>query len=161
MASFTAPLHPAAVPVDRWKVATIGNVLRTVLASPAGPPSWPMWGVTLATASAATVYVLLTHPRASLAESLLPVLALSVVCSPYGWYYDQTVLLPGQIALLATDRQTRTPHQWLLWAFIGIQLLAAFVQGAAAAEQHHFVWMPLAMIGVWALSRNRRGPRQH
>lgn len=87
----------------------------------------------------------------SLLNDPIGLIPLSLVTSPYGWAYDQVLLLPLVIRVAA--------HSNLKFsiALTASHLLAFLPQ---LSQQHHFVWYPVILIILNAISieYNRRFP---
>lgn len=155
-ALWTRPPHgPGVVTSAEWTTCSIASWLR-VLLSDGGtlPPTWPMSIVPLVTLVLTAGYLAARRITPSLERHFFPLLAISIVTGPYGWLYDQSVLLSGQVLLVLgstkPDVAPATRRRALVLLTV-LQLLLIATGFPEGTKQHHFAWFPLAFALLWAL----------
>lgn len=85
-------------------------------------------------------------------------LLASVPLAPYGFTFDQVVLLPAIMQMLVWLRRGELPV-WCSWAVkVGLVLiyLAFFLLSIPDLYYHSFAWVPLALAGLYALAWTQR-----
>lgn len=84
-------------------------------------------------------------------------LLIALPSAPYGWNYDQIVLIPAivQAALWLRDSRGRR-RAWLIAALATIYA-ALWAMRLRGAGEMLYVWVPL-VIGAWYATVHRRGP---
>jgi hypothetical protein len=91
-------------------------------------------------------------------EILAPLCCISLAFAPYGWLYDQSLLLITQLAIitLAFRAELTSRRRWsILTAAAGIQLLAIVLSIQEGSNQSRFFWIPLAMFMLWYCAQKR------
>ena len=78
-------------------------------------------------------------------EGLL-VLAVSAMCAPYGWFFDESVLLPVVLAALLRARAAGRPL-WPLGLAAGVAFLE--VQQAVNVMSPYYLWTTPAWLGCY------------
>ena len=75
-------------------------------------------------------------------------LCLSLTTGSYGWFFDHSLLVICQIALVCDAiSYSRRAATFSMLILIGLLQIAALVVGTQAWHaQHHFVWLPWAML---------------
>lgn len=88
----------------------------------------------------------------------LLVLVVSVACSPYSWYTDQSLLLPAiVIGLTGSDRSIRSLALFALIAGAGLVAMLIDIKLTSA----FFVWTAPAWLLWYAYARHVRGRAEH
>lgn len=164
IASFGAPpAGPGAVPTVEWKTATISTVLRIVLSAGDGAaPRWPLWALPAAAAIVSGWFMFARCRPVNWPTITPPLLCLSLSLSPYGWLYDQSLLVLCQLAIVCDlwarprDRRLHAAAAML----VAIQIGAILVAAQPGSAQHHFAWIPWAMLLAWWVGRPKISPAQ-
>jgi len=145
-----------------WKSATWVTQFRLQFAVPGKMISWPLYVVPLVGTS---VFLLLEKytwkfavkfkPTTSLIERLQIALLLSIIFSPYGWFFDFVLLLPIQVycATQAISFEDRTVRLSLLLSLILINLLTEVV-GLYFSFHHQFFWYPTVLGLLYFVTRH-------
>jgi hypothetical protein len=97
------------------------------------------------------VAVPLLDRRQTITHRVTVTLALGVALAPFGWSFDQILLLPMMLQLIAWNR--RLKHRWLT---VGLILLYAipFAMRLAQVDEFEYVWVPWLTLGLyWIASR--------
>lgn len=132
-------LAKAKVPPIEWVTPTLGSWLQSL----SGQHSVVVRFIP--TVVAGVIFCVLgIFFRSSL--QLHQVAAFSLACSPYGWVYDQLLLLPGIVCLFGLLPNLSPARQYQI---VGILLLANFTNVVIPMDwgQEFFVWYPL-LCGV-------------
>ncbi len=136
-----------------WKTAALSGAMRSALfALTDSAPAWPIVAFPVAALIATCLWLLRTRPQISWTHHAPALIALSIMFSPYGWLFDQTLLAVIQIILLAKAFEKGTPSEArretiFLLALVQMFVVIALVTGFSM--HHHFFWHPLAMLWVW------------
>lgn len=140
-------------PVADWQSTTLAGFARTILHGFTGSaPVWPMWAFPLLGLGVTVTWSKKITGGPDLARLAPPLLAVSYIFAPYGWLYDQAILLPLQLGIVCRAFDTdsyRSTGVRVLAALLGIQAVALLVGLREGSAQHEFFWIPLAMLGVW------------
>ncbi|MGC8787565.1 MAG: hypothetical protein ACP5Q1_09100, partial [Anaerolineae bacterium] len=85
-------------------------------------------------------------------------LLASVPLAPYGFTFDQIVLLPAILQMLAWLQQGELPGRCSQAVRIGLVLiyLVFFLLSIPTLYYHCFAWVPLALAGLYALAWTQR-----
>lgn len=143
-----------AIATRSWKVPTLVGLVRSAIYPHDG--GWAlatMFFIPLGAVLALTVYLLPRRENVDWARALPWILLVSYICSPYGWLYDQLVLLPmhfmvlGAAVSLVVAGCRRAGWQLLLLAGT-VQLFALTDPWNVMPAQHHYFWLPLALGAV-------------
>ncbi len=151
-------------PVTEWRTASLIGFTRGVLqTSGENAPLWPIWympalGVLLA-------MVVFQRPLAAYHwETILPpALALSLSFAPYGWLYDQSVLIILQTCIIAQVYSLETSallRRITLAVLALIQVFAVVLSFQESSNQSSYFWIAPAMLGVWFFSRQKTSNAQ-
>lgn len=136
-----------------WKSATWTTLLRTELSEPGTIISWPLYVVPLTGVLAYVIFEKLKQ-NVPFIEKLQIALLLSVIFSPYGWFFDFVMLLPIQVycATTAVALNNRSPRLILLLSLITINFGTEFV-AIFFPYQHHFFWYPTVLGFLYVLTK--------
>jgi hypothetical protein len=141
------------VPFENWQTATIASWLRTLLASNY-IPTWPLKVVPLTAFAVTAIYFTAKREVKIEWQEIAPwLLPLTLLFNSYGWAFDQSVLIITQFATIGTALRIRErlSRYLLIAAAFGVQILAIAISDN---PQHSFVWLPIAMLGLYILSRS-------
>ena len=120
-------------------------------------PRWPMWAIPLASLAGTAAYFFSFARRRAVvwADVAPPLMALSLTLGSYGWTYDQSLLLPMQVALVcdAAASRDRGAAARVLGLLVAIQALALLVGARPDTSHADYVWLPWAMLGAWVYGR--------
>jgi len=82
-------------------------------------------------------------------------LLISVPLAPYGFSFDQIVLLPAIVQIIVWLRRRDPSRRWR-WiigsSLAGIMLVFFWQLILPPSHYHWFVWVPVALLGVYALA---------
>ena len=142
-----------------WRTASLAGVSRGVLMFFSGTaPTWPLLWFPLLAIGGLFAWLLWVKPTLQWERHAPPLIALSLMFSPYGWLFDQTLLLPIQLLLvvrtLSSDVSSRVKGE-VLGSLALIQVLAFGLLSIGVVEHHWFFWQPVALFAVW-LRGNKR-----
>lgn len=168
------PTGPGAVAMELWETTTVATLLRLAIAATNGgdAPRWPIWAVPAAGFAATAAWCARNRRPVVWADVAPPVMCLSLTLGSYGWTFDQTLLLPVQMALACDavaaiggeaasssgGRETvGTAVRGAGWRvaalLVAIQLFALAVGARPGASHADFIWLPWAMLAAWAFAR--------
>ncbi len=128
----------------QWKTATITTSIREqfLLSEPDLGYSFAL-SIWLYVFVPIAIFLGAIHKRAKL-EAMLPLLlCLSLILSPFTWYFDMTVLL------ICYPRLIRYFGAWLLLGFHALVFLFSYFWLNA---QHHFWWFSIVMCMMYAVA---------
>ncbi|MCB0338521.1 MAG: hypothetical protein KDD53_02905, partial [Bdellovibrionales bacterium] len=129
-----------------WAVATLVGWVRLGLSDTNQMlPTWPIVVVPGLT-TIVTLFWLIKRREVFKWETVFPLLILTSLCTaPYGWLFDQTLLIvPQTLALQRTNHKLR-----LLIAFCSLNFIAAMIFLSPNSFHHYFTWLPLAYLWVY------------
>jgi hypothetical protein len=124
-----------------WQTPTLGGLVLLVW-----PVSWLRYVGLIV-----LVAVPLLDRRQTITHRVTVPLAFGVALAPFGWSFDQILLLPMMLQLIAWNR--RLKHRWLS---VGLILLYAipFAMRLAQVDEFEYVWVPWLTLGLyWIASR--------
>ncbi|MCB0344199.1 MAG: DUF2029 domain-containing protein [Bdellovibrionales bacterium] len=136
-----------------WKTAALSGALRSLLFELTGDaPAWPVVVLPIIALFAVCLWLLKRRPTIDWTMHAPPLIALSIMFSPYGWLFDQTLLVCVQVVLLAKAFEPEVSNHArrevvLLLAVDQMFLVLSLISGFAM--HHHFFWHPVAMLWVW------------
>ena len=154
-------MQPGTIPVTYWKTATLTTCVRMLCEAFMGTaPTWPLWVVPSVAFLTTSLIVLRNKGQLSWQIIAPATLCLSVVTSNYGWFFDQTLLLPVQLLILyqGIHSPSRSSRIVIIATTLGIQAVA-FGLGSSlkTSSQFTFTWVPLAILAAYLFSQRRRG----
>ena len=89
-------------------------------------------------------------------KDLLKIICISLLCSPYGWYYDQSILLILQIYLIYNNGLAYVLLiQFLYFTF---KIAPLFFQQSIIAQHHYTIFL---IFWFFALIHHQRNHRSH
>lgn len=135
---------PYATPRGDWLCATLSGFLRSLYG---GKDNYPTIIVPLVSIFIAVWAVVRRKMHPSNPLHCICILTLSLICAPYGWYYDQSILMPMQFLLAAhclfEAGADRYLYALLVWNCIAIIAYLYLVTG-----QHQLWWYPLGLLCI-------------
>ncbi len=141
--------HPTVTPVQNWKVASLVGFTRECLEIITGSaPAWPMWVLPLMALSCTVAYLLKRQRTSDSLSPAFPLLCLSLLTSPYGWLYDQSLLIVP-ILWSASCSEVRFPMARSRRKLFSILLFEIFLIAFAifiAHGQQQFFWVPAVVL---------------
>lgn len=154
-----SPGGPGAVSTAEWKTATIITTLRELLLRPTGEvPTWPILAVPLIAFIGTAGLFMRSRRPVQWSMVLPPLLCLSLLLGPYGWLYDQTVLVLCQFDVVTRWWWNRADTRLGLGVcgLIAIQFAAFSLGSITTTSQDDFTWLPAAVLAVWYLAGTYR-----
>lgn len=141
-----------------WMGSTIATPIRLLLIDSNGVvPRWPAVVIPMITLIS-SIFCLRKVSSLDQLLKLTPFLiCLSLFSAPYGWLYDQTLILFVQIAIVA--RATASPNPNVKSELI---IYIIWLQGISSMLFYHcinwcFFWFPLAMLLIWLRADSLEG----
>jgi len=142
------------------------NVFSKIVPATIGGLAYAMWG-THVLRFAGVLLLPLTGAVLSLADSegwlttMNVALLLSVPLAPYGFYFDQVVLLPSIIQMIVWMWRGELARGWTWAIAAGLMLMNAALLRMLllpASYNHWFAWLPLVLAGLYMLAWKQRRP---
>jgi len=133
---FTLYLSALAEPPVYFQTPTAASWLQWALP---GNPSWPRLSLPIG-AALLTTLIAARAPLRPLTTILPVLLPLSLLAAPYGWTYDQMLLLPALFIILH-----RWGHRGTL-VLLAAHLIALYRPDGIPMQ--YFVWYPLLILGL-------------
>jgi len=134
---------------------TLGTVLRGCLG---GDRGW----VQFVPSALATVWMLVHWVRKrctwTWADELPLILVVSVATTPYGWVFDQMVLLPAVLAIAASLSRRRDRGLWQVIAVYGSLNFAIVISVAAGVSGVGYAWTTPAWLLTYLFARTHVTP---
>jgi hypothetical protein len=153
------PRGPGAESTANWVTSSLASWVRLALDHWTGQaPLWPMKVIPLTGLALTLVYLAINRPLIAWPRQIHPVLCLSVGLAPYGWPFDHSVLVLGQIMLVLSAIQSDVSAQrrFAVFAALGAMLLAPIALEGPNSGHHLLAWYPWASLLIWAWA-NRGG----
>jgi hypothetical protein len=134
--------------------------LRFLLARDGILPQWPIVVVPAAMLAATTVLLLRKKLNLNSLPTVVSLLALSLFTSPYGWPFDQVLLVGGQVALVTHSLQAPPRERRVAISLLVLLQLAALLQRHFSVALDDFAWFPFAFLllflALWPRVAGRR-----
>ena len=141
------------ISVMSWKVATLVGWTREVIAAALGTHvRWPVVVIPSASAISLLLYLIRKQKSMDWLEHLPPILCISLFTSPYGWVFDQSMLLIAAVALIShafAITENRLQRLSVFSLLLGLQVLTVGMLYFGFDMHHHFFWFPLGLLCVW------------
>jgi len=139
--AFSSVHHPSVIPVTQWRTASLGNVLRGLITNDAQELTWLIWAPTaIGLAIASYVSIVLRNVPIK-CGGILPLLSASWILSPYGWLYDQSMLLPSILRWIRVELLQKGAFL-VLGAYLVCHILVMVQTLGSIKEQSQFFWFP-------------------
>ena len=154
-----AVLHPPllgeyltaiSAPPIYWKTPTLGSFVQALDLLP------PFIARFLPTAATALAALVVFSRGSSNTGRLLALVPLSLVTAPYGWGYDQLLILPSVLYGMRRCLSFRSPAAWLPLAANAAALLLPRGTG-----QEFLIWYPLLAAAATAHTAEPSPPGSH
>ena len=156
------PRGPGAESTANWISSSLASWVRLALLHATGhAPLWPMTVIPLLGLAFTATFLALVRPPIAWQRQVHPVLCLSVGLAPYGWPFDHSVLVLGQIMLVTLAMQTDfLPSRRLaILAALAAMLVVPVALEGPNSGHHLLAWFPWASLFLWAWAT--RGNLQH
>jgi hypothetical protein len=137
-----------AAPPLSFEASTISRVLyRSVF--PDTP--WVQFAGLIMSSAILIIYLILRQNPIDLLPTVPMLMAYSVVCAPYGWIYDQLVILPAFLWLVSESFRSRPA--WWVWTLLLILSIAYYSQLWLywGNNDSRLFWPPLLIALAWAI----------
>jgi len=148
----TTPAGPGGIAVRDWQTATLATALRRLAAEITGAvPTWPMYGLPLVALLLVGCALSRSAEPISWPRLAPPLACLSLGLNPYGWLYDQSLLVICQIAIIGNAWQSASPRRRGVTALtlVLFNLTIAVIAAQPWSAQHHHFWIPWALLALW------------
>ena len=128
-----------------WRTATLGAVLRGLYGAEF---AWLQFFPALVAAFSVVVFLLYRRPTVHWPNDALPILLISIPTSMYGWSFDQVILLPIYLQIVAWVFQRKEASRLSRWLLAGGLILmngVLLLQNQLKIDDLFFFWPPLAL----------------
>jgi hypothetical protein len=146
------PRGPGAESTANWTTSSLASWVRLALLHATGhAPLWPMTVIPFAGLVLTVLYLAIVRPPIAWSEQVHPVLCLSVGLAPYGWPFDHSVLVLGQIMLVTLAMQPEfSPRRRLaIFAALAAMLVVPVELEGPNSGHHLLAWYPWASLFLW------------
>jgi len=147
----------ASAPPIYWKTPTVGSMLQGLL------DYHKVWVRMLPTIITSVLALGLWFKSGALefsSKQILILIPISLLTSPYGWIFDQMLMLPLLAFIFAklNGRMQNEPQvfRFVMLVALGANLIAALIPANCGHE--YFVWYPLVVIALGFFVRCNRYP---
>lgn len=139
--------------VANWRTATFASVIRSALPH---FPTWPMFAVPVSTLLLTLVWWFKSRDKETFSwATALPALsAISMFTAPYGWVFDNVVLLSLHLGTLVLLLQHNRKLGFILALALQV-LISGLSAGGVFYYHHQYFWFPLLMFAVWLTTRQQ------
>lgn len=142
-----------AIPKLDWIVATSVGFVRLALSRAFGVfTTAPTFIIPCITALTVLCYFIRERPIVQWHILFPPLLCLSLFTSPYGWVYDQAVLVVVPISILSQLAECglkSRPSLELVAFYLLLHAVCIFLFFWTIKYQHELFWIPLALLFMW------------
>lgn len=144
-----------AVPVGEWKTTSLAGATRVLIYLLSGEaPRWPIWVVPMLGLTACLIYLIRRPLPADWNAFISPVLCLSLLFSPYGWFFDHAILLIVQLQICVTALTKTGEKRLMILGALGLlQAVMLFIAVLGESGQHRFFWVPIVLLLLWIYTR--------
>lgn len=133
-------------PLLSWKGMNIARLLRDVFGN-GDKPVWPLLIVPLAgTLLAFLLYGWRMKEFRWEIEGLV-VLGISLLFAPFGWFFDYSLMLAAQVAVVIAVAE-RSEFGWPEALALGILAVTSLLSADSKVLYLHVEWVPLALLGA-------------
>jgi hypothetical protein len=146
------PRGPGAESTANWMTSSLASWVRLAFLHATGhAPLWPMTVIPLLGLAVTAIYLAIIRPPIAWPEQIHPVLCLSVGLAPYGWPFDHSVLVLGQIMLVTLAMQPEFPRSRRLAVFAALaaMLIVPVALEGPNSGHHLLAWYPWASLFLW------------
>lgn len=143
-------------PPVMFKSATLVTIVRDLLLPLVdSPPLWPIYAIPLVTVIAVFALVDWKAVDSKLENFLVPILCLSCLTAPYGWTFDQSLLLIAQTGLISMFYNSKLTSKQVKRYYYSLVLanLLAFIVFVLVPYEQYFFWYPMVPLLIWWHSR--------
>lgn len=135
-----------------WQTSCIQTWIRLGIRALGGDdPEWICWLFPASAALATAAFLVTRRPAIPWSLAFPPALAMSLICAPYHWTYDQSLTLPLQIQLLGAtvDPGTRADDRRSILVAVALLFALAYAMKIALPNEMYFFWYPIALLALW------------
>jgi hypothetical protein len=153
------PSGPGAHSTAEWVTSSLVSWIRLGLLQVTGrAPLWPVVVIPLLGVVVTFACLARTRPRINWVDQIHPVLCLSVGLAPYGWPFDHSVLVIGQVILAHRALMPSMPRPRRAQIVFGLAtlLMVPIALEGPLAGHHLLVWYPWASLALWIWTRGGR-----
>jgi hypothetical protein len=146
------PQGPGAEPTSNWITSSIASWLRLIIYYKTGCVDlWPMIVIPLGAITGLVLYLYLVRPPIAWHTQLHPILCLSVGLAPYGWPFDYSVLVIGQILLICAMYESNRSRSRAIVIIISSLFMTVIPVAVESLRYGHelLVWYPWASLAIW------------
>jgi Glycosyltransferase family 87 len=146
------PRGPGAESTANWMTSSLASWVRLALLHATGyAPLWPMTIIPLLGLALTVLYLAIVRPLITWPVQIHPVLCLSVGLAPYGWPFDHSVLVLGQIMLVTLAMQPEFPpsRRLAIFAALAAMLILPVELEGPNSGHHLLAWYPWASLFLW------------
>ena len=155
-AILSGPNDPLTPSVFQWKSATLSALIRSNLpAAETNAFVWIYWIIPLLATIICLGYLLRSKIEIELRNLIPPVLCLSFLVAPYGWFYDQSILVITQCSAVAIAFK-HARYRSVLLLLTAVQIVTFLLSSRSESAQSDFFWLPIALLAIWLLSYKTR-----
>ena len=148
-------ITPSVQNPSDWRSSTLADAIRAYILPWYGyPPEWPRFAVPLFGLFIIGYFFYMNRHK-DYTFWLMPILCVSFLFSPYGWFYDQSILLITHVWILVFTIESsiinlRTKIFLTATVFI-TNLLLLFMTRSLFTAFHEYFWYPVFVLAEWAL----------
>lgn len=141
------------VPITAWQVATLVGAARMIFGDESGVPLLPMIAIPGFSAIVILAYSVVREPDYRWREVFPLLLCLSYLTAPYGWIFDQSMLVVAQVAILFYALKNRNMGAWCaVLACIALQSVTLAFSQCCILWHHHYIWYALSLFTIWLIA---------
>jgi hypothetical protein len=146
------PRGPGAESTANWMTSGLASWVRLALLHATGrAPLWPMTVIPLAGLALTAIYLTIVRPPIAWREQIHPVLCLTAGLAPYGWPFDHSVLVLGQIMLVTLAMRPEFPpsRRFAVFTALAAMLVVPVALEGPNSGHHLLAWYPWASLFLW------------
>ena len=137
-------------PLDLKSVTLVTPAREMLLRITGTAPSWPLYAIPALALGTVLIFKSAVTTSKGFFRSLTLLLPLSFLTAPYGWSFDQSILLIAQAMLIARVYSTCKSKEFQILFAVSLVSYECLILICSffLKVQHYFAWVPIGFIAL-------------